>query len=71
VFGGTLAGTLDTDDALLRIEDANLGDGTGASVGAGDVNGDGLPDLVLGQPGASDVDFYVGGVSFVFGGTSY
>lgn len=71
VFEGNLAGTLDTDDALLRIEDASLGDGTGASVAAGDVNGDGLVDMVLGQPGASDADTLAGGVSLVFGGNGY
>ena len=58
-------------DATFRVEDATLEDGTGASVGAGDVNGDGLQDLLFGQPGMEGGAPRSGGLSIVFGGTAY
>ena len=71
VFAGGFTGVLDTADATFRVEDATLEDGTGASVAAGDVNGDGLQDLLLGQPGMEGGAPRSGGLSIVFGGTAY
>ena len=56
VFGGS---TSDVDLAAVgahgfRVDGAGVGDESGASVaGAGDVNGDGLDDVLIGAPGAS------------------
>ena len=44
-----------TSDAGFRIDGKSAGDLTGYAVaGAPDVNGDGLPDFVIGAPGAED-----------------
>ena len=49
----------------FRIEGASENDFSGYSVsGAGDVNGDGLADIVVGSPGANESD---GGAYIVFG----
>lgn len=70
-FSGGFSGVIDTDDALFVIEDATIGDGGGASVAGGDLNGDGLIDIAMGLPGIRDTDYYSGGVSLLFGGTAY
>jgi hypothetical protein len=71
VFSGDLRGTLDTTDALMSIDDETLGAGTGESVASGDLNGDGLQDLVFGQPGSDDMGWYTGGVSVMLGGNGF
>lgn len=70
-FSGDLTGVFDTSDAAFAIEDGTVGDGTGASAGTGDVNGDGTLDLLLGQPGDGTGGSVSGGVSVLLGGTAY
>jgi len=50
VYGDTWSGTLPLSDAGLVLTSSTAGDELG-SVGAGDVNGDGYSDLLLGAPG--------------------
>jgi len=51
VYAGPISGNLGTGDALARIEGATAYDYLGAAVaGAGDVDGDGGDDLVVGAP---------------------
>lgn len=73
VFGGSSA---DVDLAALgargfRVDGAEDFDNSGASVaGAGDVNGDGLDDVLIGAPGAEACDRKDSGVSYVVLGGS-
>ena len=73
VFGGSSA---DVDLAALgargfRVDGAEDFDNSGASVaGAGDVNGDGLDDVLIGAPGAEARDRKDSGVSYVVLGGS-
>ena len=68
VFGGARSGQLDlaTLAAGFRIDGAEDGDQTGWSVGrAGDVNGDGRADMVVGAPLADSNDRIESGSAFV------
>jgi FG-GAP repeat len=68
VFGGARSGQLDlaTLTAGFRIDGAETGDQTGWSVGrAGDVNGDGRADMVVGAPLADSNDRIESGSAFV------
>ena len=73
VFGGS---TANVDLAALgargfRVDGAEDFDNSGASVaGAGDVNGDGLDDVLIGAPGAEACDRKDSGVSYVVLGGS-
>ncbi|SLN56709.1 BapA prefix-like domain-containing protein [Pseudooctadecabacter jejudonensis] len=64
--GDTRAVDLDTFDPLIKLPGAAAGDEAGTSVAsAGDVNGDGFDDFIVGAPGGADG----AGESFVvFGG---
>jgi hypothetical protein len=75
VFGAAdLAGTIDLDDpaagADVRILGAAARDRAGGSVsGAGDVNGDGIDDMIIGASGASPNGRDYAGASYVVFGT--
>jgi hypothetical protein len=66
VFWGTMAGALLADDAAVRLDGGRAVEAVGASIAdAGDPDGDGLPDLLLGAPGyASD------GAAWLFPGSA-
>lgn len=58
-----------TGAQLLRLDGLSIGDNLGGSVaGAGDVDGDGFGDLVVGAPGASPNGLTRAGSAFVFSG---
>jgi hypothetical protein len=71
VFGKQSAGPVDLEDVAagqggFGIQGAEDGDEAGASVaGAGDVNGDGLADVIVGAPGADRGDEYDAGESYI------
>jgi len=72
VFGKADNSTVDVGNlgnAGFAINGANSFDRSGTSVsGAGDVNGDGLEDLIIGAPNAGDNDnIYAGATYVVFG----
>jgi len=52
----------------VALKGANAGDESGASVSvAGDINGDGIDDLIIGAPYATTVAAYAGKSYLVFG----
>ncbi|MCK6502943.1 hypothetical protein L6R53_06025 [Myxococcota bacterium] len=63
-FGPLDSGVLDLADLAVRIDGATDGDALGAALGAGDLDGDGIPDLVAGAPGTADS----AGAVYVFAG---
>ena len=59
------------DTAQIRIVGAHAEDHLGASTsGAGDVNGDGIPDIVAGAPGSDNRSHNTGGKAYVILGSS-
>ena len=61
----------DDDNAGFVLNGANVGDQSGRSVsGAGDVNGDGLEDIIIGAPSAGPNGFRSGASYVVFGKAS-
>ena len=75
LFGGSLPTTVDLAELGsrgFRIDGAEDGDTAGYAVaGAGDVNGDGRADVVVGAPGAEANDREDAGAAYVvFGGSS-
>ncbi|NER28753.1 MAG: hypothetical protein F6J89_14230 [Symploca sp. SIO1C4] len=79
VFGGTGVGTGGTFELSeldgsngFAINGTNANDFSGLSVSAaGDINNDGIDDLIIGTPGAGNNDQAFAGASYVvFGGTS-
>ena len=73
VFGKTAAYTsplnLSTLDGTngFRVNGSILGEDAGASVGAGDINGDGKSDILIGAPGDLDTAVIAGGAYVVLG----
>ena len=69
VWFGSATGVLTTSEQKLTRTGASSGEGLGASVaGAGDVNGDGMDDLVIGAPGADLVSSDAGLIQVYTGG---
>ena len=67
-FGGGLSGTIGLDDGQIMVGGAP-GDAAGSSVAsAGDIDGDGWVDLLIGAPGASD-SYTGGGVAYLMLGS--
>ena len=59
--------SLDGNNGFV-VNGANASDYSGASVSAaGDINGDGIDDLVIGAPGSSPGEYYAGASYVVFG----
>ncbi len=72
VFEGTptqRGGLVGLDDALAQFSPEQPGDGFGVSVAAGDIDGDGRRDLVVGAPGSNAAGFQTGS-AYVFLGAS-
>ena len=68
LLAGPLTGEVDLEDALARITGSSAGDKVGANVEAcGDVNQDGLDDLMFGANGRSEDEENAGAVFVVFG----
>ncbi|MCK6528940.1 Ig-like domain-containing protein [Myxococcota bacterium] len=68
LFYGPVAGTLDLSAADARLVGENAGDDFGGAVAAGgDLDGDGLPDLLIGAQYANDA-FTDAGTVYVMGG---
>jgi hypothetical protein len=65
---GPVTGTLDLSTADAKLVGEEAGDEAGHSVsGAGDVDGDGLDDLLIGAPGDDEVKFNGGAAYVVLG----
>ncbi len=66
VYYGPLRGDHELAAADLRLVGEDVADGAGTSTaGAGDVDGDGAPDLAIGAPGAEGT-----GAAYLVGGGS-
>jgi len=72
VYGSaSLAGSVDLAAAGVTFSGIDGGDGSGVSVSsAGDVNGDGLADLLIGAPNAGGGDSIAGETYLVYGSTN-
>jgi hypothetical protein len=57
-------------DADLTILGANAGDSLGFSIAAGDINGSGAADLIIGAPGANSPRQFATGAVFIIKGSS-
>jgi hypothetical protein len=67
LFRGPIVGALTTDDAIATWYGPNPGDEQADAASAGDFNGDGIADVILGADG-SDYGGDRGGAAFVFYG---
>ncbi len=67
VFAGPLGATVTPTDAWLFLEGATTASKLGTSVDFGDLDGDGIGDLVLGSPGDGTTASQAGGVYVLSG----
>jgi hypothetical protein len=65
---GPIFGTLSLSEADAKFVGENMMDAAGASVGAGDVNGDGVDDVLLGAPYDDTDGVPAGAVYLLYGG---
>jgi hypothetical protein len=68
--GGTFDGAAINGTNGYRVGGAAAGDLLGAAVGVGDLNGDGIGDLVIGAPGADANGANSGAIYIVYGQTA-
>lgn len=64
-----LLATVEEDGLGIVIDGAQVSDQVGTAIGGGDVNGDGIDDLVIGTNGAERNGVVRGGLAFVVFGT--
>ncbi len=70
LFLGPVTGTVDASDAQAQIAEEETGSSIGmSSASAGDIDGDGIDEILLGDCGEYSVDTNAGAAYLLFGGS--